>query len=54
MVVRFDSSLEQCSPAALALFAALHDEQPLDLCVAVHLERLRSGETGADIVMTEK
>jgi adenylate cyclase len=48
------SSLEQRSPAALALFAALHDEQPLDLCVAMHLERLRSGETGADIAMTEK
>jgi adenylate cyclase len=48
------SGLEQRSPAALALFAALHDEQPLDLCVAMHLERLRSGETGADIAMTEK
>ncbi len=48
------SCLEQRSPAAMALFAALHDEQPLDPCVAMHLERLRSGETGADIAMTEK
>jgi hypothetical protein len=26
----------------------------LDPCVAMHLERLRSGETAADIAMTEK
>jgi adenylate cyclase len=48
------ASLEQRSPTALQLFAALHDERPLDPCVAMHLERLRSGEIGADIAMTEK
>jgi len=48
------ASLEQRSPKALQLFAGLHDERPLDPCVAMHLERLRGGEIGADIAMTEK
>jgi hypothetical protein len=57
MVVRYEqdySSLEQRSPAALALFAALDDEQPLGPCIAAHLELLRSGGTGADIAMTDE
>jgi adenylate cyclase len=48
------ASLAQRSPAALELFGALHAAQPGDSCVAMHLERLRSGETGAEIAMTEK
>jgi adenylate cyclase len=48
------ASLAQRSPTALQLFAALHDERPLDPCVVMHLERLLGGETGAEIVMTEK
>jgi adenylate cyclase len=48
------ASLAQRSPTAPQLFAALHAERPLDPCVAMHLERLRGGETGAEIAMTEK
>jgi adenylate cyclase len=48
------ASLAQRSPTALQLFAALHEERPLDPCVLMHLERLRSGELGAEIAMTEK
>jgi adenylate cyclase len=48
------ASLAQRSPAALQLFAALHEERPLDPCVAMHLDRLQSGEAGAEIAMTEK
>jgi adenylate cyclase len=48
------ASLAQHSPAALSLFAALHARQPDDACVAMHLERLRGGETGAEIAMAEK
>jgi adenylate cyclase len=48
------ASLAQRSPEALQLFAALHEERPLDPCVVMHLERLLSGEAGAEIAMTEK
>jgi class 3 adenylate cyclase len=48
------ASLAQRSPEALRLFAALHEQRPLDPCVVMHLERLLSGEAGAEIAMTEK
>jgi class 3 adenylate cyclase/CHASE2 domain-containing sensor protein len=48
------ASLEQRDPAALEHFASLHDERPADACVAMHLERLRRGEVGAELVMTDK
>jgi class 3 adenylate cyclase len=47
-------SLARRSPEALQLFAVLHEERPLDPCVVMHLERLLSGEAGAEIAMTEK
>jgi adenylate cyclase len=48
------ASLESRDPRALELFAGLHDERPADPCVAMHLERLRSGDTGAELVMSDK
>lgn len=48
------ASLEQHDPAALERFASLHGEEPADGCVAMHLERLRNGETGAELVMADK
>jgi len=46
--------LEQRSPMALQLFAALHEARPLDPCVVMHLERLQNGEISAEFAMTEK
>jgi class 3 adenylate cyclase len=39
---------------AASLFAALLAEQPADPCVRFHEARLRSGEHGVEMVMTEK
>ncbi|HTZ80137.1 MAG TPA: adenylate/guanylate cyclase domain-containing protein [Stellaceae bacterium] len=46
--------LEAGAEDALALFEALHAENPYDGCVAVHLERLRAGTRSTEIAMTEK
>jgi adenylate cyclase len=48
------SSLASRDAGALELFAKLHDERPADPCVAMHLERLRSGDAGAELVMSDK
>ena len=48
------AALEIRADEAPALFDALHAERPDDPCVALHLGRLRAGETGAFIVMDEK
>ena len=45
---------EAGDPAALALFEAVNRDFPGDHMVGVYIERLRSGETGTIIVMTEK
>jgi adenylate cyclase len=42
------------APEALTLFAALNQENPDDRCVAMYLERLYRGETGAELVLAEK
>jgi adenylate cyclase len=46
--------LESEAPDALALFDQLTQEAPDDPCVALHLERLKRGDHGATVVMTEK
>jgi class 3 adenylate cyclase len=46
--------LEQDSPEAQSLFDALHDEAPDDPCVALHAQRLRHGDRGTAMAMTEK
>jgi class 3 adenylate cyclase len=42
------------APEALGLFAALNQENPEDRCVALHLERLYRGESGDELVLSEK
>ncbi len=46
--------LASAAPDALSLFAALNQENPDDRCVAMYLERLYRGETGAELVLAEK
>jgi len=46
--------LERLEPDALALFDQLTQEAPDDPCVALHVERLRRGDLGTTVVMTEK
>ncbi len=46
--------LDAGDPQAEAAFGALAAELPEDGCVALHLERLRAGERGSLVVMTEK
>ena len=46
--------LERQDPGADKAFAALAENYPDDPLAALHLKRLRAGETGATIVMTEK
>jgi class 3 adenylate cyclase len=46
--------LDAGAAEAEAAFDALAAEQPEDGCVALHLERLRAGERGSLVVMTEK
>jgi len=41
--------LETLAPEALDLFQALHDENPNDPCVAMHLRRLRRGVSGIQL-----
>ncbi len=48
------AALEQHDQAALALLTALSEERPTDGCVAMHLGRLRHGESGAEVVMADK
>jgi adenylate cyclase len=47
-------ALENGPADALSLFERLAQENPGDACVAFHLKRLRQGETGVTVVMTEK
>jgi hypothetical protein len=46
--------LDAEDPQAEAAFGALAAELPQDGCVALHLDRLRAGERGSLVVMTEK
>jgi len=46
--------LQRQAPDALALFDQLTQEAPDDPCVALHVERLRRGDRGTTVVMTEK
>jgi adenylate cyclase len=48
------TKLKESAPEALELFAALEAEDPSDPCVEFHLKRLRQGQSGVAIVMTEK
>lgn len=41
--------LERLAPEALDLFQALHEENPNDPCVAMHLRRLRRGVSGVQL-----
>jgi class 3 adenylate cyclase len=47
-------ALKTQAPQALSLFEALAQENSNDPCVAFHLKRLRRGECGVTVVMTEK
>lgn len=56
-IARYDAAyakLEALAPEAVALFAALSAENPDDRCVALHLARLKRGEHGAELILTEK
>ncbi|HXQ54176.1 MAG TPA: adenylate/guanylate cyclase domain-containing protein [Stellaceae bacterium] len=56
-LARYDAAfamLKAMAPNARNAFAALHREAPDDQCVALHLERLSRGESGSEIVLTEK
>jgi adenylate cyclase len=46
--------LRQNQADAAALFAALLASRPDDPCSLLHVERLRQGQTGIEMVMTEK
>ncbi len=46
--------LKERQPDAAGLFAALHGQAPDDPCVSLHMRRLAEGETGVEMVMTEK
>jgi class 3 adenylate cyclase/CHASE2 domain-containing sensor protein len=46
--------LRRGQPEAVTMFAALLETQPDDPCVLLHVERMRQGMTGVDMVMTEK
>jgi class 3 adenylate cyclase/CHASE2 domain-containing sensor protein len=48
------AQLEGRAPGALALFDQLTQEAPDDPCVALHLDRLRRGDHGTTVTMTEK
>lgn len=48
------AKLKEGAPEALELFTALKAEEPEDPCVDLHIERLRHGDRGVEIVMTEK
>jgi len=47
-------ALKNGSPETLSLFETLAREKRGDACVGFHLKRLRQGETGVTVVMTEK
>lgn len=46
--------MQRCEPGAEAAFAAIADAHPSDALARFHLQRLRRGETGADIVLQSK
>lgn len=48
------AKLKSGAPDALQLFTTLKAEEPEDACVELHIERLRRGDRGVEIVMTEK
>lgn len=48
------AALEKGDARAATLFDSLRLQQPQDGCVAFHLERIRGGASGIDIVLTEK
>ncbi len=56
-LVRYEAAfarLDDAPDEALALFEALALELPGDPCIGFHLQRLRSGIRGANVIMTEK
>jgi adenylate cyclase len=48
------AKLEGLAPEAIDLFAALNEEDPSDPCVALYLDRLRRGEHGVELVLSDK
>jgi class 3 adenylate cyclase/CHASE2 domain-containing sensor protein len=46
--------LREGQPDAMAMFSALRESEPNDPCVNLHVERLRQGLKGVEMVMTEK
>ncbi len=48
------AKLQAGAPEALELFSALNAENENDPCVLLHVKRLRSGDRGAVLLMTEK
>jgi class 3 adenylate cyclase len=46
--------LRQGQADAMAMFAALKESEPNDPCVKLHVERLRQGLMGVEMVMSEK
>ena len=48
------AKLQAGAPEALELFSALNAENENDPCVSLHVKRLRSGDHGAVLMMTEK
>jgi class 3 adenylate cyclase len=48
------AALEKGEARAASLFQSLWSERPQDECVAFHVERIRRGASGIDIVLTEK
>jgi class 3 adenylate cyclase len=48
------AALERGETRAASLFQSLWSERPQDDCVAFHVERIKRGASGIDIVLTEK
>jgi len=57
LAVRYEAAFRALAagePGAAAAFAALRQDYPDDPCIAFHCARLAAGESGTQIVMTEK
>jgi hypothetical protein len=46
--------MEAGDPKAVAMLEALYAENHDDKTVALHLKRLRNGETGTEVIMDDK